>query len=188
MSPHKSNVQLWEEKTGRREAPDISGNPRVKYGTEAEPQLRALFALDFPQYKVDYDPFGMVRNNSELPFAFATLDGELTEISTGRRGVLEIKTAEISRRNQWAEWDGRIPQHYYVQVCHQLLSTGYDFAILKAQIKYTGKDGSMCLTTRHYFMKRMDMKQDMEWLAEQEKVFWGCVESGRKPHLILPEI
>lgn len=188
LSPYKNNVQLWKEKTGRQEAPDISDNPRVKYGTEAEMHLRALFSLDFPQYKVSYDPFGMIRNNPEMPFAFATLDGELTEIGTGKRGVLEIKTTEINRANQWSEWNGRIPQHYYVQVCHQLLSTGYDFAVLKAQIKHVGKDGLICLTTRHYLMDRDDLQHDMEWLAEREKSFWSCVESGKMPNLILPEI
>lgn len=187
ISPHKTNVRLWEEKTRRVKPSDISDNPRVKYGTEAEGPLRALFALDFPKYKVLYDQFGMVRNNHDLPFAFATLDGELVE-SSGRHGVLEIKTTEINKGIQWSEWDGKIPQHYYVQICHQLLATGYDFAVLKAQIKHIGKDGSICLTTRHYFMERESMSEDIAWLAEREKVFWGCVESGIKPHLILPEI
>ena len=188
LSPFKTNVQLWEEKTGRREAPDISDNPRVKYGTEAEEYLRALFALDFPEYAVMYDQFGMIRNNPDLPFAFATLDGDLADKATGGRGVLEIKTAEINRTGQWAEWGGQIPQHYYVQVCHQLLTTGYDFAVLKAQIKHTGKDGRPCFTTRHYFMERKDLLPDMDWLAEREIRFWECVKNDRRPDLILPEI
>jgi len=186
LSPFKSNVALWEEKTGRRKAADIGGNPRVKYGKGAEKYLRELFKLDFPQYRVDYDEFGMIANNPDMPFCFATLDGDLTE--SGRRGILEIKTCEIMRSSQWAEWNGQIPQHYYIQVLHQLLATGYDFAIVKAQLKYRDKNGDMQAAIRHYKIDRSDVLADLEWLSEREKVFWHCVESDTKPAQILPEI
>lgn len=186
LSPYKSNVELWEEKTGRRKAVDISDKPYVQYGKEAEKHLRALFALDFPQYRVDYDEFGMIRNNLDCPFAFATLDGALTE--NDRHGVLEIKTTEIMRSGQWDEWNNRIPQHYYIQVIHQLLATGYDFAILKAQIKYQ-KDGQPAAAIRHYLIERSEeVETDIQWLAEREKVFWNCVVNDKRPALILPEI
>ena len=67
-SPYKTNIELWEEKTGRRSSPDISESPFVKYGTEAEEHLRALFALDFPGYKVSYEP-NNIWLNTEYPFA-----------------------------------------------------------------------------------------------------------------------
>lgn len=188
MSPYKSNAELWEEKTGRRVAEDISDKPYVKYGKEAEKHLRALFAMDFPQYQVDYDEFGMIRNNSDCPFAFATLDGNLTERKTGRKGVLEIKTTEIMRSSQWDEWNDRIPQHYYIQVIHQLLATGYTFAWLKAQIKYTDKSGTKQAAIRHYYINRPEVESDIKWLAEREKVFWDCVVNDKRPALILPEI
>ena len=187
MSPYMSNIELWEIKTRRRAQEDISGKPYVKYGVEAEAHLRALFALDFPEYEVTYDHFGMVRKNPELPFAFATLDGELLHRETGRRGVLEIKTTEIMNPSQWEKWDGRIPDNYYVQVLHQLMSTGYDFAILKAQIKYC-KGGTPALSTRHYTIERTEAQEDMEWLAEQEQRFWDCVIHDRRPNRVLPEI
>lgn len=186
LSPFKSNVFLWEEKTGRRKAADISSNPRVKYGKEAEKYLRELFKLDFPQYFVDYDEFGMIALNPYMPFCFATLDGDLTE--SGRRGILEIKTCEIMRSSQWAEWTDKIPQHYYIQVLHQLLATGYEFAIVKAQLKYRDKNGDMQAAIRHYKIERSDVLADLEWLTAKEKVFWRCVESDTKPAQILPEI
>lgn len=188
MSPFKSNIALWEEKTGRRKAADISNNPRVKYGKEAEKYLRELFKLDFPQYSVDYDEFGMIANNPDMPFCFATLDGDLTERETNRHGVLEIKTCEIMRASQWEEWNGQIPQHYYIQVLHQILATGYDFAIVKAQLKYHDKNGDMQAAIRHYKIERKDVLEDLKWLVEKEKVFWRCVETDTKPAQILPEI
>ena len=38
-------------KPGKRMPEDISDKPYVKYGTEAEPLIRRLFSLDYPEYK-----------------------------------------------------------------------------------------------------------------------------------------
>jgi predicted phage-related endonuclease len=127
----------------------------------------------------------MIRNNPDCPFAFATLDGELYD---GRHGILEIKTTEIMRSNQWAEWDGKIPQHYYIQIVHQLLATGYDFAILKARIKHTDRNGAKQATIRHYHIERADVLEDIKWLAEREKRFWTSVETDKRPNQILPQL
>jgi predicted phage-related endonuclease len=134
---------------------------------------------------VTYDEFGLIRNNPDSPFAFATLDGELDD---GRHGVLEIKTTEIMRPNQWAEWDGKIPNHYYIQVVHQLMATCFDFAILKAQIKYTDKEGNKQAAIRHYHIERSDVEDDIKYLLEEERKFWTCVTEKRRPNLILPTI
>lgn len=185
MNPYKTNVELWEEKTGRREPEDISDKPYVKYGTEAEKHLRALFALDFPQYEVNYKDFDM-RYNSDYPFIFATLDGELTEKATGRKGVLEIKTTEIMKSEQYGKWKDRIPQNYYIQVIHQLLATGFDFVVLKAQLK--SAYGDVRLTTKHYHIEREEVLEDISYLLQREILFWECVQEDRKPNLILPLI
>ena len=185
MNPYKTNVELWEEKTGRREPEDISDKPYVKYGTEAEKHLRALFALDFPQYEVNYKDFDM-RYNSDYPFIFATLDGELTEKATGRKGVLEIKTTEIMKSEQYDKWKDRIPQNYYIQVIHQLLATGFDFVVLKAQLK--SAYGDVRLSTRHYHIEREEVLEDISYLLQREILFWECVQEDRKPNLILPLI
>ncbi len=140
LSPWKSNVRLWEEKTGLREPEDISDKEVVRFGKESEAAIRRLFALDFPQYKVTYDEFGMIANEPDCPFIFATLDGELTD-SDGRKGILEIKTTEIRRSLDRKKWDGQVPDYYYAQIVHQLLATGYDFAILKARIRERGEYG-----------------------------------------------
>ena len=186
MSPYKTNVELWEEKTGRRKQADISGKSYVQYGNDAEGHIRGLFALDFPQYKLGYDQFDMIRNNPDCPFAFATLDGDLTD-EKNRRGVLEIKTTEIMRAGQWDEWKDKVPQHYYIQLIHQLLATMYDFSVLKAQIK-AWRGGELSVYIRHYFIERVDVQEDISWLAEREKTFWNCVQNDIKPALILPEI
>ena len=185
LSPYMSNERLWEIKTRRVEADDISNSPFIQYGKAAEKHLRELFALDFPQYEVGYSDFDIVRNE-EHPFIFATLDGRLIE-NNGRKGILEIKTTEIMQSGQWEKWKNRIPENYYIQVLHQLLATGWDFAILKAQIKWQ-KDGEINLATRHYSIERSLVSEDLDYLQKEEIKFWECVKKDIRPSTKLPPI
>lgn len=187
LNPYMSNIELWQIKTGRIEPEDISQKPYVKYGIESEPHLRALFALDFPQYEVSYREYDLFRN-SQYPFIFATLDGRLVEKATGRKGVLEIKTTEILKSMQKENWKDKIPDNYYVQVLHQLLATGWDFVILKAQLKYDF-DGEVFLQIKHYRIERSEVEEDLEYLEEKEVKFWTKnVLGDKKPDLILPAL
>ena len=187
LNPWKSNIELWEEKTGRRKAVDISDNPLVEYGTKAEESLRELFRLDFPELAVGYEPWAMF-TNTDYPFAHASLDGWLTD-PEGRRGVLEIKTATISSKAQADKWKDGIPQNYYCQLLHYFMVTGYDFAILKAQLKYdwTPKGLPMC-KTQHYRIERIEVEEEIAYLAEREAAFAAQIKADRRPATILPEI
>lgn len=185
MNPYKSNIELFEEKTGRRIPEDISDKPYVKYGTQAEPLIRALFALDYPEYKVDYHGDRILRC-IEYPFLQASLDGELTD-TCGRRGVLEIKTTNILQSLQKEKWIDRIPDNYYIQVLHYLIVTGYDFVVLCAHLRNDWGDDRR-VSTRHYFIERSEVEEDLTQLLKAEIEFWKYVESGRKPPLVLPQI
>ena len=188
MSKWKTNVELWEEKTGLRELEDISDKPYVQYGHDAEPHLRALFALDHPELTVTYEsPYKIVRN-AEYPFIFCTPDGELEERETGRKGGLEIKTTEIFGPTAWNKWKGQIPDQYYCQVIWQMIATGWEFVWLKAQIKYHTKDGQLRLDTREYLIERDDVEDDIEYTIGAGIEFWQMVEKKNRPHLILPRI
>lgn len=184
-SPYMSNIDLWKIKTGRKDPPDISQNDVVKYGHEAEGPLRELFAINNPQYHVSYGgAFDMVWH-PKYPFLFATLDGRLEEVETGQFGVLEIKTANILQRAQKAKWYERIPQNYYVQVLHQLLVTGWEFAVLSAQLKQTFVDDARS-EIRQYRIDRSDVQQDLEYLLQEELKFWQYVQDDQEPPMILP--
>lgn len=185
MNPYKTNVELWEEKTGLRKPEDISGKDYVIYGTRAEEYLRELFVLDFPKYQVFYDDNNMFLN-SNYPWMHASLDGELVD-QEGRCGILEIKTTEILQSIQKEKWNDRIPDNYFCQVLHYLAVTGYEFVVLKAQLK-SEWGGELRITTKHYFIERKDVEEDIRYLVDAEKKFWKCVESGRRPDLILPAI
>ena len=119
LNKYKTNIELWEEKTGRAKS-EFTGNEATRYGHDAEEHIRALFHLDHPDLNLDYHEFRM-HGNEKYPFMYATLDGELT--GYGKKGILEIKTATIQNNGQWSEWENRIPDTYYAQVVHQLTVT-----------------------------------------------------------------
>lgn len=186
MNKYQSNVELWELKTGKREAPDLSGNVAVQFGKAAEQYIRELFKLEYPEYSVDYHEFWMYVND-KYPFIFATLDGDLTA-ADGSKGILEIKTTTIQNSNQWTDWDGRVPDSYYVQCLHQLAATGYDFVILYAYIRYYDADGKIRVSIRPYTIYRKDVLSDIDYLIDRVSKFWQAVQQDRRPPLILPNI
>ena len=185
LNPYKTNVDLWMEKTGQITPEDISEKDYVKYGTEAECHLRELFKLDFPQYAVDY-----VENNSftnqKYPWAVASLDGWLTD-EDGRRGVWECKTTNILQSMQKEKWNQKIPMNYYCQCLFYMAVYEADFCVLKAQLK-TMFDGVPYLQTKHYFIERSEVQDDIDYLMQKGSEFWESVQSGQCPALVLPAI
>lgn len=184
-NPYMDNVALWELKTGRKEAEDISDKPYVQYGTQAECHLRALFELDFPQYQVGYVENNSWRND-RYPWAQASLDGWLTD-PDGRRGVLEIKTSDVLSSMHKERWNNMVPPNYYAQCLMYMAVIEADFACIKAQLKTVFNDVPY-LQTRHYFIERSDVQDDIDYLMEEGEKFWGYVQRDEKPPLRLPEI
>lgn len=186
MNPWKTNQELWLEKTGQAVPADISDKPYVKYGQEAEPLLRELFKLDFPQYEVFYEENNLFLND-KYPWGHYSADGWLVEKETGRKGILEIKTTEILQSMQKEKWNKRVPDNYYIQCLHGLLIMEADFVILKAQLK-TVFEGVPYLQTKHYKIERSEVEDDLEYLAKEEERFARHMTDGTRPNLILPMI
>lgn len=185
-NPYKTNVELWKDKAFHLMPEDISDKPYVKYGTEAEKYLRELFKMDYPQYEMFYEENNMWTNDA-YPFAHASLDGWLKD-EAGRMGVWECKTTNILQSRQKEKWDHRLPENYYIQILHYLMVTEFEFVELKAQLKSVFSDGTVYLQTRHYHIERSDVEVDIEYLADEERKFWTCVEDMKAPHVKLPEI
>ena len=110
-NPYMSNVELWELKTGRRQAVDISQKPYVLYGTKAEDPLRELFKLDFPNYDVCYKENNSFYND-KYPWAQASVDGWLYD-DKGRLGIWECKTTNILNASMREKWKNQIQQHHF---------------------------------------------------------------------------
>ena len=184
-NPWKSNQELWREKVGIKPAKDLSGNEWVQYGHDAEPLLRSLFALDFPEYEVIYTENNSYRND-KYPWALASVDGLLKDRER-RLGILEIKTSNIIQPYDWDKWRDKIPDNYYCQVLFYMAVLEADFAVLKAQLRRRGTDG-LRIKTNHYFMERSEVEEDIKYLMSAGEKFWESVKERKEPALILPEI
>ena len=184
MNPYMDNNDLWEIKTGRKEA-GVSDNALMQYGRDAEPYIRELFKLDFPQYKVFYEE-NNIWVNDKYPFAHASLDGWL-EDENGRRGILEIKTTNVLSSMAKEKWKGAVPQNYHIQVLHYMMVFEADFAVLKARLKFD-YDGEIVIHERHYFFERYELEADIKALEEAERKFNQYVIEDERPPLILPNI
>ena len=188
MNGWKTNVQLWEEKTGLVIPEDISDKPYVQYGIAAEPIIRELFKLNYPQYKVEY-----VDNNSwtntKFPFAAVSHDGWMTEIETGRKGIWECKTTEIVSSMSKEKWAGRIPDNYYVQLIHSLMvREDCEFAHLTALLTFKFNEKELYQQIKNYHIERKDVLDDIAYLAQEEERFWKQVQNKVRPNLLLPSI
>ena len=186
LNPYKTNQELYKEKIGLVQPEDISDKPYVMYGTKAEGSLRQLFRLDFPELRVYSREYEILQNN-KLPYLQASVDGELTD-KDGRKGILEIKTTSILRSMQKEKWKDRVPDNYYCQILHYLMVTGYEFAILKAQLKYEYPNNALRLVTNHYWFERAELEEDIRVLFRAELKFWEHIQQKIEPDLILPAI
>ena len=188
QNPWKSNIELWMEKTGQVIAPDISENPNVKFGTNAEPIIRELFKLNYPKYEVLYE-----ENNSwfndKYPFAAVSHDGWLVEKETGRKGIWECKTSEIVSSMAKEKWNEQIPMNYYCQLLHSfLVREDCEFAVLTALLTWKFEDKEIYQQLRNYHIERAEVEEDIKYLESSEKKFWKNVQDKRRPDLILPEV
>lgn len=188
MNPWKTNEALWLEKTGQAHSEDISDKACVQFGNAAEPLIRELFKITYPQYELGY-----VENNiwinDRLPFAAASLDGWLTEKSTGRQGIWECKTSEIVSSMHKEKWNNRIPDNYYIQLIHYfMVREDCEFAKLTALLTFKFDEQEVYQQIKNYHIERSDVEDDIRYLTKEEIRFGNCILTGRKPALILPNL
>lgn len=180
MSPWQTPIDLWKLKLGVSAPKDLSGNSAVAQGVRMEPILRDFFASLHPELTIEHHPYDILYQE-ERPWLFATLDGELLD-GNGRRGILEIKTGTPNGKTGWEKWaNGQMPDHYFIQCCHQLLATGYDFVRLFACLYSANGD----MTIKEYEIERSDVPDDLKWLLGKETEFWSMVERGVMPSMPL---
>ena len=179
LSPWMSKNELWYIKTGKKIAKDLSGNAAVEQGIRMEGAIRTVFAARHPEFQVEHHAYDILYQ-TERPWLFATLDGEITESfadSSVKKYPLEIKTSTPRGKADWDKWsDGKIPDNYYIQILHQMLATGWDGAYLTAFLY--GKED---ITIREYEFWRKDCEADLNWLLKEETAFQESIVAGQKP-------
>ena len=189
MNPWRTNQDLWQIKTRRKKAPDISDNERVHYGQEAEQYIRRLYQLKHAHdMDVQYIPDVILQNN-EHPEMLYSPDGLLID-QDGRRGIWECKTTTIMKsidKEKWwdkAEKQKILPDNYYIQVLHGLNVTGFDFVELYAELTYPSGNSELV----PYHIERSEVHDDLDLIRDGVLEFWKHVENDEEPALILPAI
>ena len=172
-------TELWQLKMGIKQPKNLDDNEYVKYGTAAEEHIRMLFMLKHEEYKLIYRPYDFLYQK-ERPWLRCTLDGEL-EAENGEKGIIEVKTHFVRSGNDLNAWNNVVPDHYYVQLLHQFLATGFSFAYLTAELIFQSGESNL----RTYYFTRHDSADDMRWLLEQEESFWQSVKDGKSPSVNL---
>lgn len=181
ISHFKSASDLWEEKTGRKQAEDLSKNERVHYGTEAEQYLRALFALKHAkEYRVEYFPYRVYFNDEE-PYLSSTLDGLITRLADGVKGGYECKSRLIQNKQALEEWHNQIPQSYYCQILQQMFTAGLDFVVLNAELRFPDNNAEI----REYLIERANVENDINWVVKKGHEFWWHVLNDKRPPITM---
>lgn len=178
LNAWKSNVDLWKEKKGIVAVKDISDNPSVKFGKEAEAHITALFALDHPEYELTVPKDVVYVKNGVL---MASLDGQLIEKETGRKGIFEAKTTDVFSRLELRKWEDSVPNYYYVQLLHYFNVLSCDFAVLRCYFRHSQY-------FKDYLFEWDDVKDDVAVLDKAEMDFISSLSTTIPPALILPSI
>lgn len=165
VNPYKSAVDLYLEKRGEIEPPDLSDNEAVHFGNVLEDVVADEYTrrVGHKLRRVNAH-----LQHPELPFMLANLDRKVT----GMPWVFEAKTAGQYMSSDWGpSGTDQVPESYLVQVTHYMIVTGYQRAELAVLIG--GRD------FRHYTIPFDQGLADI--LVAREAEFWRLVETGTPP-------
>ena len=165
LSPYKSQLKLWMEKTGRTPASEEHqglDDPRF-WGTLLEPYVALAY-----QQKTErrVRKVNAVLQHPTYAFMLANIDREIVGCPDVQ--VLECKTAgEFGSRL----WKDGVPEYVQLQVQHQLAVTGKDAA-----------DVAVLLCGQKLEIHRIPRDDDViARLVVLESRFWECVETETPP-------
>ncbi len=164
ISPYKSPLELWLEKTERQPAPDLAANDAVFWGATLEHIIATVYA---ERTGVKVRRLNAVLQHPEHAFMLANLD-RVVQHPTDGSGILEVKTAGVNSAKFWEEG---VPDSYQCQVLHQLAVTGKTWCDVAVLIG--GQD------FRVYRVIRDDAK--IIDLIQREAQFWQYVIDDTPP-------
>lgn len=162
VNPWKSPVDLWREKTGQAEAPDLSDNEAVYWGTV----LEDIVAKEFSRRTgLKVRRRNVVFQHPEHLFMIANIDRDIV----GKNEGLECKTTNAYGRGAW---DGdEVPDQYYLQVQHYCAVVGYE-----------GMHIAVLIGGQRFITKYVPRDEEViKVLIKAETEFWQHVIDGTMP-------
>lgn len=158
ISPYKSPLELWLEKTERQAAPDLASNDAVFWGTTLEHIIANVYA---ERTGTKVRRLNAVLQHPEHSFMLANLD-RVVQHPTDGHGILEVKTAGVNSARFWEEG---VPDSYQCQVLHQLAVTGKQWC-----------DVAVLIGGQDFRVYRVIRDEDkIADLIQREATFWQCV-------------
>lgn len=163
----KSTYQLWLEKTGQEEEPDLNDVEAVRWGNLLENVVAQEYATRTGRtvHRVN-----RILRHPQHSFMLANVDRRVV----GERRGLECKTAGFWAGNS-EDWGpsgtDNVPEHYLVQVMHYLAVTGYE--VFDLAVLIGGQD------FRIYSIPRNEAL--IAAMIERERIFWHHVEEMQPP-------
>ncbi|MBE3589977.1 MAG: YqaJ viral recombinase family protein [Firmicutes bacterium] len=160
LSPWRSPLAVYLDKIG--ELPDEEPSEAMEWGVRLEPIVAEAWA-ERTGKKIRRR--NAILQHPQYPWMLANVD----RFVVGENAVLEVKTTSAFGADAWA--DGAVPDHYVIQVQHQMAVTGCEKAYLAVLI------GGNHLECR-------EIERDEELIArliEIEAEFWRRVEERRPP-------
>ena len=173
ISKFDTPLDIWLSKTGR-DVPEKQDSWAIRKGKHDEPLLRDWFRDLHPELEVR-DGTDLSLTSRRYPHLLASLDGYLYDPATESFGVLECKTANSYRAQDWRDDDGNpcIPDYYLVQVQHYMAVTGWQWGYVIADT--SGVEPLIIRFERD--------EEDIAAIVNAATNFWRFVESGQMPAL-----
>ncbi|MCU0836014.1 MAG: YqaJ viral recombinase family protein [Chromatiaceae bacterium] len=166
LSPYRTPLDVYMEKVGEQEPPDLRDRNAVLWGNLLEDAVAREYAR---RTGVKVRRRNRTVHHPDLPWLLGNIDREIV----GERKLLEVKTTGYwPGRSLGKDGTDEVPDAWLVQVHHYLLATGYRAADIAALI------GGQEL--RIYPVAFDQELADM--LVERERWFWEeCVEKRMPP-------
>lgn len=181
VNPYKTSTELWREKKGIIQPKELS-NPAIEHGNDLEPVLRIWFQRSSKEYDVQYRE-NIILKSKKYEWMLYSPDGLLFHNELGK-GILEIKTTLIQNANMLEQWNDGIPQQYYVQVLHGLLTTNFDYVVVVSELRFAWIEDKVEI--RKYLIKREEVEEDLKWLMSKELHNWNeYYVKDKEPPIVL---
>jgi putative phage-type endonuclease len=177
LSPYKTPISLWAEKTGRLE-PEVANENAVLWGKTLEPVIAKHFAEINGAKITNQTRHGQL---NKYPYLTGEFDYKIVE-GFGEHGILEVKTASAYLSRDWGkpqdDEDDIVPPHYYIQEQWYMHVFKVDFAIIAVLIG--GQD------YREYMIERDPLVGGH--IEEKAIAFWKQnVIADVQPTLVYPD-
>ena len=167
LSPWKTRLELWGEKSGTIPAPVLDSDA-VEMGHELEPIALRRYAKKSGRPAVAWPSTLIVQHaDPAFPWALCTPDGLTFDRDRGL-GLVQVKTTGEYNRDDWEEG---VPLHVEAQVQHEMEVTGATWATVVVLI------GGRSIK----WFDLVPLPGFVAVMLEREADFWSHVVERRQP-------